>query len=112
MSEITIDYYVITQDDLSLEKWIQTPDVAQSSMNLEKLDINNNLSNADNDTNLHTIATATNLTHSFNPRSGTDAYYQCPYLDAFTRYNQSIPPFPPHPFSMALTHPSYTPKTK
>jgi hypothetical protein len=62
------------------------------------------LSNRDNDTKLQTIATATNLTHSFNPRSGTDTFFQHPYWETHIRYNHSLPPYSHNPFSMASTH--------
>jgi hypothetical protein len=81
MSEPTIDRNIITQDDSSFQKQSQSPDAPQSLIQLEEVYINNNSNNSENETNLHTVATATNLTHSFNhARTDTDTYYQYPFL--------------------------------
>lgn len=104
MSKPTINGNIITQDDSSFGKKSPSPDVPQSSIQSEEIDINNDSNNSDNETNLDTIATATNLTHSFNQaRSDSDMYYRHPFFNAYMNYTHSVPSITQYPFAMTTT---------
>jgi hypothetical protein len=101
LSKPTINGNIITQDDSSFGKQSPSPDAPQSSIQSEELNINNDSNNSDNETNLHTIATTTNLTHSFNQaRSDSDMYYRHPFFNAYMNYTHSVPSITQYPFAM------------
>ncbi len=104
MSEPSEEKNFITQDDTSLQEQSRTPEAVQSAIESEQFVGENHNNNSENVTNLHTLATATNLTHSFNhTRTEPETYHQHPFFNAFMNYNNSVPPLTQHPFAMTTS---------